>query len=129
MSDENKVMINRNSKIQTIPKVSEDRRGVLGSCLDLHSTSILRKYLSFPLKLPGSNNHDFDYVIERLQSKCARWKVHLLSLARRVNLTQSVLSTIPAYVMQGTTLDTIDKISKSFIWGTIVEKRKLHTVN
>ena len=49
-------------------------------------------------------------------------------------LTQSVLSAIPAYVMQGTmllgkTLDTIDKISRNVIWGTIAEKRKLHTVS
>lgn len=38
------------------PNISADRRGELGSCLNLHSTLNLGKYLGFPLKLLGSTN-------------------------------------------------------------------------
>lgn len=64
----------------------------------------------------------------------AGWKAHSLSFARRLVLTQSVLASIPAYVMQGVMLpgkiiDALDKTSRNFIWGSSVEKRKLHTVS
>ena len=62
------------------------------------------------------------------------WKSHLPSFAGRMVLTQLVLSAIPAYVIQGTilprkSLEAIDRVSRNFVWGSSVEKMKLHTVS
>lgn len=69
--------------------------------LGMRSTPNLGKYLGFPLKHPGSTSHDFDFVIKRVQTKLQGWKSSLLSMVRRVILTQSITSAIPSYLMQG----------------------------
>lgn len=125
---------NGKSRVYFSPNISEKRREELCSCLDLHSTPNLGKYLGFSLKLSGTTNQEFDFVIERAQGRLSGWKSHLLSFAGRVVLTQLVLSAIPVYVMQGTmlptkTLEAIDRVSRNFVWRSSVEKRKLHTVS
>ena len=89
--------------------------------------------MGFPLKQPGSNGHDFDFIIDRVKSKLAGWKSNLLSMAGSCVLTNSVTSAIPAYIMQGTILPTrihngLDKINRNFIWGSTEVKRKIHLV-
>ena len=111
---------NRKSWVYFSPNVFGERREELYYCLDLHSALNLGKYLGFPLKLPGTTNQEFDFVIERVQRRLSGWKAHLLSFARRVVFTQSVLSAIPAYVMQGTmllrkNLEAIDRASRNFV--------------
>lgn len=122
------------SRVYFSTNVPTKKRAELCSCLELHSTPNLGKYLGFPLKQHGSSKHDFDFVIEQVQSKLAGWKAHLLSFASRVVLTQPVLSAIPMYVMQGTmllgkTIEAIDRVSRNFIWWSTEDKRKLHTVS
>lgn len=46
------------------PNVPIEKRAEMCSCLELHSTPNLGKYLGFPLKQHGSLKNDFDYVIE-----------------------------------------------------------------
>ena len=82
----------------------------------------LGKYLSFSLKQPDSNSRDFDFIVERMQAKLVGWKWHLLSFASNVVLAHSVLTTIPAYVMQNTlllscTIEALDRVTRNFIWG------------
>ena len=125
---------NGKSRVYFSPNVLRERRDELCSCLDLHSIPNLGKYLGFPLKLPGTKNQEFDFVIERVQGRLSGWKAHLLSFAGRVFITQLGLSAISAYVMQGIilpgkTLEAIDKASRNFVWGSSVEKMKLHIVN
>ena len=54
----------------------------------------------FPLKNPGSTTQDFSFVVERVQRRLAGWKANRLSFASQIVLAQSVLATIPAYVMR-----------------------------
>lgn len=75
------------SRVYFSTNVPTEKRAELCSCLELHSTPNLGKYLGFPLKQHGSSKHDFDFVIEQVQSKLAGWKAHLLSFASRVVLT------------------------------------------
>ena len=54
-------------------------------------------------------------------------------MAGRCVLSNSVTSTIPAYIMQGIILharihNALDKINRNFIWGSIEVKRKIHLV-
>ena len=101
--------------------------------LGIHSTPNLGKYLGFPIKHPGSSSQDFNFVMERVQNKLQGWKTNLLSMAGRVVIAQSVLSAIPAYMMQECMLLTrilnnLDKVSKNFVWGSTEDHEKPHMV-
>lgn len=55
----------------------------------------------------------------------------MLSLAGRLTLTKYVLSSIPIHTMSTialpkATLDGLDRISRSFLWGSSTEKKKQH---
>ena len=89
--------------------------------------------LGIPIEA-ATKNQEFDFVIERVRGRLSGWKAHLLSFARRVFITQLGLYAISAYVMQGImllgkTLEAIDKASRNFVWGSSVEKMKLHIFN
>ena len=50
------------------------------------------------------------------------WRASTLSLAGQITLAQSVLATIPSYVMQTSRIppsicDQIDKVCRNFIWN------------
>ena len=60
---------NDKSRVYFSPNVLRERRDELCSCLDLHSIPNLGKYLGFPLKLLGTKNQEFDFVIERVQGR------------------------------------------------------------
>ena len=79
---------NGKSRVYFSPTFLRERRDELCSCLDLHSIPNLGKYLGFPLKLLGTKNQEFDFVIERVQGRLSGWKAHLLSFAGRVFITQ-----------------------------------------
>ena len=61
------------------------------------------------------------------------WKSNRLSLEGRIVLTQSVISTIPSYVMQCATLPPkilqgVDKLNRNFLWGTLETRKKIHLI-
>ena len=104
--------------------------GIIG----VSSTPNLGKYLGFPLRSNGRSTRDFDFVVEKVQAKLSSWKGKLLSPAGRVVLVQSVTSAIPAYYMQNVALPVrictkLDKINRDFLWGSTVEKKKMHMVS
>ena len=87
------------SRVFFSPNVGLDQRDLLSDILGFNSTPNLGKYLGFPLKHAGDRKHDFDFVLDRVKKKLARWKANLLSIAGRVVLIQASSSTIPNYVM------------------------------
>lgn len=91
-------------------------------------------YLGFPQKYGDHGQPDFDFVIQRLQDKLAGWKPSLLSVAGRRILMQSVKKSIPNFVIQGSllpirTCKKIGQANRNFIWGSTLDKKKLHLVN
>lgn len=58
------------------------------------------KYLRFPLSRNRQSRDTFHYVIEQVHSRLSAWKANCLSMARRITLAKSVLSTIPLFPMQ-----------------------------
>ena len=69
------------SKIYFSPNIRQEERDEMCEVLGMSSTPNLGKYLGFPLKHPGSSSHDFDFVLERVQTKVQGWKASLLSMA------------------------------------------------
>ena len=55
------------------------------------------KYLGINFKLRGNRVVDFQFLVDKLQSKLEGWKANLLSQARRTTLINSVLQTLPLY--------------------------------
>ena len=100
--------------------------GILESFYDIlgfASTLSLGKYLGIPIKHPGSSSQDFNFILDRVKTKLARWKANLLSLAGRPVLVQASSTAIPAYVMQCThipnkILEGIDRVNRNFLWGS-----------
>ena len=55
------------------------------------------KYLGINFKLRGKKVADFQFLIEKLNSKLQGWKAKLLSQAGRTTLISSVLQSLPPY--------------------------------
>ena len=58
----------------------------------------------------------------------------MFSMAGQITLSQSVISAVPSYVMQGClilsrVLNNLDKVNKNFIWGSSKDKKKIHMVS
>ena len=122
------------SRVYFSPNMDGNKRDEICEVLGIQSKPKLGKYLGFSLKQPGSSSKDFDFVVERVQSKLADWKGHLLSFAGKVVLAHSVLTTILAYVMQSTllsyqSLEALNRMTRNFIWGSTPDKRKVHMVS
>uniref|UniRef100_A0A2N9F3E9 Protein kinase domain-containing protein n=1 Tax=Fagus sylvatica TaxID=28930 RepID=A0A2N9F3E9_FAGSY len=97
-------------------------------------TDFLGKYLGFPILHKRQPSFDFHIITKRVQAKLAGWKSRLLSPFGKLVLIKSAVTPIPEYVMQCmsvpiTVYNSIDKVCCDFLWGSIVEKRKLHLVS
>jgi len=97
------------------------------------STTSLGKYLGFPMLQGRPKKIEFNFIIEKMQSRLASWKSRLLNRAGRLTLASSILSSIPTYYMQINWLpqnicDRVDQTTRNFLWkGT--NNKGIHLVN
>ena len=92
------------------------------------------KYLGMPVLQKRINKETYGEVIEKVSSKLAGWKSRFLSLAGRITLTKSVLTSILVQTMSTislsiSTLNQLDKIARAFMWGSSEGNRKQHLVS
>lgn len=76
----------------------------------------------------------FGYLCEKIDRKLAGWKSKYLSLAGRITLAKSTVSTMTTYAMQTakipkTICDSLSKQTRNFIWGSTDEQRKVHLLS
>lgn len=121
------------SHIYFLPNAHEGVKENINAILNIQATSSLGKYLGFLLRHKGAVRSQYNFIVERIISKLSGWKAKFLSFASRTVLVKSVMTAMPNYVMQGAALpvhlcDKIDKISRDFLWGSTMEKKKLHRV-
>ena len=121
------------SRVYLSSNVDADTRESLCDILGFRSTPNLGNYLGFPIKHRGGRNEDLNFILERVKQKLAGWKANFLSLAGRAILIQASTTTIPAYVMQCTTLpkkllDNLDRVNRNFLWGSMDDAKKVHWV-
>ncbi|GKV48207.1 hypothetical protein SLEP1_g55033 [Rubroshorea leprosula] len=91
------------------------------------------KYLGIPI---GGNHRKiamWQPLVESVKSKLAPWKGRHLSFRGRITLINSVLSSLPMFLMSVYLLPkgilySIDKIRKSFLWGGEGEGKKINWV-
>jgi hypothetical protein len=94
----------------------------------------LGKYLGANISPGRTTRGKFNHIIGKMQNRLSGWKHQCLSLAGRLTLTKSVLSSIPYYHMQyaklpKTLCDEMEKIQRGFLWGDTEQTRKPHLIN
>ena len=94
----------------------------------------LGKYLGIPYIMGQMNTKTFEYLQERIEGCLEGWKAKKLTLAGRITLAKTVLTSTPLYFMQSNKLlktlcNNIDKTVRNFIWGSSKEERKLYLIN
>ncbi|KAG7543761.1 Ribonuclease H-like superfamily [Arabidopsis thaliana x Arabidopsis arenosa] len=122
------------SKIFFSANVSRDMEKLISDESGIKSTRDLGKYLGMPVLQKRINKETFSDVLEKVSSRLAGWKGRCLSLAGRLTLTKAVLASIPIHTMSTillpkSTLESLDKVSQSFLWGSHSGQRKQHLVN
>ncbi|KAG7534372.1 Endonuclease/exonuclease/phosphatase superfamily [Arabidopsis thaliana x Arabidopsis arenosa] len=122
------------SKIFFSGNVNRDLSKRISEESGIKATCDLGKYLGMPVLHKRINKDTFGEVVERVSSRLAGWKGRLLSLAGRITLTKSVLSSIPVHSMSTislpkSTLNSLDRASRSFLWGSTAEKKRQHLMS
>jgi ribonuclease HI len=122
------------SRIFFSPNVPVSTKHSICDYMGFLPTDSLGKYLGFPLLHKRQSSSDFHIITERVQAKLAGWKSKLLSPAGKLVLIQSAVTPILEYVMQCMSVplkvcNSIDKLCRDFLWGSTLEKRKMHLVS
>lgn len=102
--------------------------------LDMQETSDLGVYLGMPTLTSRVTRDTFAHLCEKVDRRLAGWKTKYLSLAGRITLAKSTISSMAFYSMQTakiprTVCDEIDKMTRRFIWGGDEEKRRIHLLS
>ena len=121
------------SRVYFSPNVDKDTRESLSDILGFASTPSLGKYLGIPIKHPRSSSNEYNFVLDRVKQKLARWKANMLSFASRAILIQASFAAIPSYIMQctkllGRILDWLDRVNRNFLWRIIETAKRIHWV-
>ncbi|KAG7557811.1 Reverse transcriptase domain [Arabidopsis suecica] len=122
------------SKIFFSNNVSRELERLISAESGIESTRELGKYLGMPILQKRINKETYGEVLERVASRLAGWKSQTLSFAGRITLTKAVLSSIPIHTMSSiilpaATLDRLDKMSRTFLWGGKPDKKKMHLLS
>ncbi|KAH1031612.1 hypothetical protein J1N35_043786 [Gossypium stocksii] len=105
------------------------RNTIIGN-LGFQEVNDLGHYLRVLLLHKRLTKSILDFLVEKVHSRLSSWDAKKLAFARRVTLAQSILLTIPSYLMQSTIVpkevcDAIEELAKQFIQGCLDSKRKM----
>ncbi|KAL5574921.1 hypothetical protein UlMin_016620 [Ulmus minor] len=95
--------------------------GLISSLLGFDKISPSSAYLGLPLFRSGWSE-DFNFLVEKLDTKLAGWKSKVLSKAKRLVLIKSIALSLPVYTMQSMKLpksisSKLDAIIRNFWWS------------
>jgi hypothetical protein len=98
-----------------------------------HVTGDFGKYLGVPLIGRAPKRRDYQYLVDQVSAKLARWKATQLCFAGRLTLAKSVMEAVPIYPMMSaripkSCLDDIQRMQRNFIWGDTPQKKQYHVV-
>lgn len=91
----------------------------------------LGKYLGTPLLHKRVTKETYRFILDKVQQRLSAWKMKTLNMGGRSVLISSVIQSMPSYIMQTTklpiiTCDSIEKISRTFLWSNTGETNKMH---
>ena len=77
--------------------MSNEEYVCLARLLNVNLVQNPNKYLGQNFKLRGNKVADFQFLVDKLQSKLQGWKASLFSQSGRTTLITSILQTLPLY--------------------------------
>lgn len=121
------------SRVYFSRNVDRETQGVISRALDIEVTEDLGLYLGMPTLTSSVTKEKFQYICEQIDRKLMGWKTKYLSLAGRITLAKSTLTTMANYPMQVMKLprsicDEVDKKVRKFIWGGSEAKQGVHLI-
>ena len=121
------------SKVLFSPNVACRRKRNICRRLGIAATTNLGNYLGFPIIHQGRAGSAYNFVVNKIQSKLARWRANLLSRVGRMVLAKAAAAPVAEYYIQCQALpikicDQVDKLIRDFLWGSTEEKRRMHLV-
>ncbi|GAB2298359.1 hypothetical protein Dimus_038529 [Dionaea muscipula] len=113
--------------------VSKEKTSALADVFNCQVQPLPFKYLGIPLGANPRLVKTWKPVIDRCRKRLASWKRRYLSMAGRLVLIKSVLSSLPLYFlslfkMPEGVAQEIDKLRARFLWGDSVDRKKLHLI-
>ncbi|GKU93946.1 hypothetical protein SLEP1_g7495 [Rubroshorea leprosula] len=95
---------------------------------------LLFKYLGIPIGGNHRRKAMWQPMVEFVREKLASWKGRYLSMGGRITLINSMLSSLPVflmsvYVIPKGIIQSIDKLRKSFLWGGKGDERKINWIS
>lgn len=100
----------------------------------MESTSDLGLYLGMPTLTSRVTKATFNHLYEKIDRRLSGWKSKYLSLAGRITLANSTITSLGYYSMQTAKLpraicDDVDRKVRRFIWGGNEDTRKVHLLS
>ena len=91
-------------------------------------------YLCMPLGSKHKTMEIWNGILVKIEKELARWKVQYLSLGGRVILINSVLDSLPTYVMSlfpipAKVVKKLDKLRRNFLWKSNKEEKGYNLIN
>ncbi|XP_057789599.1 uncharacterized mitochondrial protein AtMg00310-like [Salvia miltiorrhiza] len=119
------------SSISFSSGVVEARQIELSCSLGVTWSRARSSYLGIPSTVGRSKSEIFQMLIDRTRKKAKDWKRRLLSRAGKMVLIQSVLQSIPTYIMSCFALPEqiylqLNSVAARFFWGQKNEERRIH---
>lgn len=113
--------------------VNHNRGKEIGQALGITVASDLGKYLGVPLHHRRKSKQSYQFIIDKISQRLTAWKAKSLSLAGRLTLVKTVISTMPHYCMQTDKLPAsvckeIECLSRSFVWADSDDRKGNHLV-
>ncbi|KAF7814780.1 ribonuclease H [Senna tora] len=122
------------SEMKFSPNTEENNKLLMLSRINCPAVDHLGKYLGGYIDGPNPDRKNAALIITHLQQKLTGWKSVMLSQAARFTLIQSVLASIPIYLMHFTALTdkearTCDSLINNFFWGNWGDKKTPHLIS
>lgn len=110
------------------------QQSAISQAMGMETTMDLGRYLGMPTLVSRVTKETYAYLCEKIDRRLAGWKSKYLSLAGRITLAKSTLSTMATCSMQSakiprTVCDSIDKRIRRFVWGGDDEKSRVHLLS
>ncbi|XP_057789594.1 uncharacterized protein LOC131006452 [Salvia miltiorrhiza] len=111
--------------------VVEERQIELSCRFGVTRSGARSTYLGIPSTIGRSKSEIFQMMIDRTRKKAKDWKRRFLSGAGKMVLIQSILQSIPTYIMSCFALpeqicQQLNSVAARFFWGQKNEERRIH---
>ena len=124
----------QNSKMFISSNVPRREALSLSYICGISLTDNLAKYLGTPMLHNRVFKNQFQVILDKMAQRLFGWKAKNLSIAGRTTLIKAVTSAMPNHLMQTMeiprhTCKQIEKLNRSFLWGSTDARKRLHLVN